>query len=504
MKLKKKIIELFNNLNFLYLLLFIWTLTIRFPYLFIDKIAPDENIFFILGDLILKGELPHQNYWDIKPALVWYLYSIPLLFEKSIFSVRFYGLIIIFLSSLFLFKTIYKFEKKKSLAFLTSFLFIFASTFIGTELPDHSIGISVGIITQHFANFFLILSFFFLIKNLSNFNIFVTSLFLSLAILTRYNYALITIAFLFYYFINTKHFKFILIFSLTLLFSFILIHSSYLSEARYQNLIDYFEILHQYGSKQTLNEYLIVIKKFLKFIFEPLIHFKILNTRFYLSLFFWIFGLAFFMFCFFHKRKQVDNFFIISFFLITISIFVGSVAEHYLLSLVIFISYFAARTIHFFFINKLKFLPIIVILITSISTVKSEYLWFGARMFNDQNIMVGPSYNILRYINENKLPVKNNLYLSQPILYFLTDQKPFHKLIFPTQFNAHAKTIGKFDDVTDLYLDLFNRKPELLVFDENQWNIKANKKIYNIVKNEILNNYNEVFKTQTTRLFVRH
>ena len=68
----------------------------------------------------------------------------------------------------------------------------------------------------------------------------------------------------------------------------------------------------------------------------------------------------------------------------------------------------------------------------------------------------------------------------------------------------HAKTIGGFDNVTDLYLNLFSRKPDLLVFDENQWNIKANKDIYNIVRNEILNNYNEVFKTQTTRLFVRH
>ncbi len=499
----KKVINLFNNISFLYLLLFFWILLIRFPYLFIDKIAPDENIFFILGDLILQGELPHKNYWDIKPAFVWYLYSIPQLFIKSIISLRFFGIVIIFLSSLFLFKIIYENEKNKFTAFLASFLFIFASTFVGTELPDHSIGIGTGIVTQHFANFFLILSIFFIFKGNSSLNIFLVSLFLSLAILTRYNYSLILIGYLLYYLFYKRGFKFIAIFSSTFLISFLIVHLSYFSETRYINLIEYFEVLKQYGSKDTLNDYFLVIKKFLKFILEPLFNFKILNTRFYLTSFFWLSGMIFIVIYFFKEKKEIETFFIINFSLITVSIFVGAAAEHYLLSIIIFISYFSAKTINFFSIKKIKYLPIIIVLITSINSVKSEYLWLAARILNNQNLMVGPSFNILNYMKENKLPIEKNLYLSQPILYFLTDQKPLHKLIFPTQFNAHATTIGNFDKVSDLYLSLFKDKPNLVVFDENQWNIKANKEVYEVIKNEISINYSEVYKTQTTKLYIK-
>ena len=499
----KNIINLFKNINFLYLLLFLWILLIRFPYLFIDKIAPDENIFFILGDLILQGELPHENYWDIKPAMVWYLYSIPQLFIKSIISLRFFGIIIIFLSSLFLFKIIYENEKNKFTAFLASFLFVFASTFIGTELPDHSIGISVGIITQHFANFFLILSIFFIFRGNSSLNIFLVSLFLSLAILTRYNYALILIGYLLYYLFYKKGLKFFIIFSFTSLISFLIVHFSYFSETRYINLIEYFEILKQYGSKETFNDYFLVINKFSRFILEPLINFRILNTRFYLSLFFWISGMIFVFMYFFKEKTKVETFFIINFSLIMLSIFVGAAAEHYLLSVIIFISYFSAKTINSFSIKKLKYLPILIVLISSFNSVKSEYFWLAARILNNQSLMVGPGFDILNYMKKNKLPIEKNLYLSQPILYFLTDQKPVHKLIFPTQFNAHATTIGNFDEVSDLYLSLFKKKPNLVVFDENQWNIKANKEIYKVVKNEISINYNEVYKTQSTKLYIR-
>ena len=109
MQLKiNNILNLLNNKYYLYLLLFIWTLTLRLPYVFIDKISPDENIFIILGNLITQNELPHDNYWDIKPTLVWYLYSLPLFFFKSIASVRIYGILVIFLSAVFLFKIIKK------------------------------------------------------------------------------------------------------------------------------------------------------------------------------------------------------------------------------------------------------------------------------------------------------------------------------------------------------------------------------------------------------------
>ena len=89
---KNNFINLFSNLKFLYLILFCWCFILRFPYIFIDEIATDENIFFILGDLILKNELPHDNYWDIKPALVWYIYSIPIFFLNILLQLDYLAL----------------------------------------------------------------------------------------------------------------------------------------------------------------------------------------------------------------------------------------------------------------------------------------------------------------------------------------------------------------------------------------------------------------------------
>lgn len=504
MKLNKNnFIGLFSNLKFLYLILFCWCFILRFPYIFIDEIATDENIFFILGDLILKNELPHDNYWDIKPALVWYIYSIPIFFFKHIVTIRLFGIIIIFLSAFFLFKIVYKIEKNKFLSFASSFLFIFASTFIGTELPNHSIGIGVNIITQHFANFFLIISIFFLLKNNSNLNIFLVCFFLTLAILIRYNYLLILLGYFFYYFTEKKQFKFFIIFSLTFFISFLIVHSTYLTITRFQNLIEYFDILQQYGSKNSFEDYTYTIKKFLKFIFEPLKNFKIFNTRFYLSLFFWLSGLVFFILILIKEKKRDKVFLFINCLLMTISILIGSPAEHYLLCVILFISYFAAKTFNYFFSKTYKFIPIIIIFISSINSIKSEYLWLGARIINNENINIGPGYDIYNYIDKNDLPTKNNLYLSQPVLYFLTDQKPIHKLIFPTQFNAHAKTLGGFDNAAELYKSLFKKKPNLLVFDENQWNIKANKDIYSIVKSEISKHYKKIYNTRSTNLYIR-
>ena len=503
MQLKiNNILNLLNNKYYLYLLLFIWTLTLRLPYVFIDKISPDENIFIILGDLITQNELPHDNYWDIKPTLVWYLYSLPLFFFKSIASVRIYGILVIFLSAVFLFKIIKKKEGQDFVAFLTSFLFVFASTFVGTELPNHSIGIGVVVITQHFANFFLIMSIFFLIKRRSNLNIFYTSLFICLALLTRYNYLLIVFGFLYYYFAYNKHFQFIIIFLLTLFTSFLITHITYFSEARFNDLTEYFFILSQYGSENSLTQKFFSIKKFLRFAYEPLFYFTLTNTRFYLSLLLWLSGFLYLFLFTIKKKNKIDNFIMIIFLLLSASITSGYPAEHYLLSLVVLVSYFSAKIITHFNYRLFRFLPIIILIITTLNTIKSEYLWLGARIYNKQDIMIGPGYNVYNFIIKNNLPLENNLYLSQPIIYFLTNQKPIHKLIFPTQFNAHATTISKFDNPAKLYESLFREKPNLIVFDENQWNIKSNIAIYEIVKNEISKNYSQLYQTQSTKLYI--
>ena len=173
--------------------------------------------------------------------------------------------------------------------------------------------------------------------------------FLTLAILIRYNYLLILLGYFFYYFTEKKQFKFFIIFSLTFFISFLIVHSTYLTITRFQNLIEYFDILKQYGSKNSFEDYTFTIKQFIKFIFEPLKNFKIFNTRFYLSLFFWLSGLIFFILILIKEKKRDKVFLFINCLLMTISILIGSPAEHYLLCVILFISYFAAKTFNYFF-----------------------------------------------------------------------------------------------------------------------------------------------------------
>ena len=61
----------------IFFILLLFCSFIRVPYTFTSMISADEHVYFILGDLITKGELPHRNFFEIKPALVWYLYSFP-------------------------------------------------------------------------------------------------------------------------------------------------------------------------------------------------------------------------------------------------------------------------------------------------------------------------------------------------------------------------------------------------------------------------------------------
>ena len=64
------------------------------------------------------------------------------------------------------------------------------------------------------------------------------------------------------------------------------VHSTYFTITRFQDLIEYFDMLKQYGSKDSFEDYTFTIKQFFKFIFEPLKNFKFLILDFIFHYFF--------------------------------------------------------------------------------------------------------------------------------------------------------------------------------------------------------------------------
>lgn len=297
----------------IFFILLLFCSFIRLPYMFTGMISADEHVYILLGDLITKGELPHDNFFEIKPALVWYLYSVPqFLLSNNIIIVKVYGILIITFSSLFLYKLLIK-NFNFFIAINSSLAFIFASCFIGTELPDGSFGIGLNVITQHFCNLFIILSLYFLFNNENYLSVLFTALFFSLAVFTRYNYILCLPIFLVYFLCN-KNKKLIFLSLIVGFITFLIIHISYLfSIDRFNDLINYFNFLRIYGNSNfiDLNG---VLYKFSYFIISPIFYFNINNPRFFLSLFIWIVGFVGIIFFILQKKKSIYLLFFFIFF----------------------------------------------------------------------------------------------------------------------------------------------------------------------------------------------
>ena len=72
------------------LLLFAFALFLRFPYYFKDVINWDESTFIVMGGSILDGHLPYGEFWDLKPPIAFFSYSLfMMMFGQSITAVRF-------------------------------------------------------------------------------------------------------------------------------------------------------------------------------------------------------------------------------------------------------------------------------------------------------------------------------------------------------------------------------------------------------------------------------
>lgn len=174
--------------------LFLSAFFIRFPFFFRDYIDKDESTFILMGQSVSDGNLPYDRLWDLKPPLLFYFFAlIEKIFPHSFLAIRFFGTVIVFLSAVLLLKI------SKQVGLKNGFLIA-----LGYVLLSSEFGSLQGVMSEHFAVFFLLLGFYFFNRKKKLLDFFIAGLALGCAILCKLNYAYAIAALLIYFLVTEK------------------------------------------------------------------------------------------------------------------------------------------------------------------------------------------------------------------------------------------------------------------------------------------------------------
>jgi hypothetical protein len=159
--------------------LFLSAFFIRFPFFFRDYIDKDESTFILMGQSIADGHLPYDYLWDLKPPLLFYFFAfIENIFPHSFVAIRLLGLLIIFLSALLLFKI------AKGAGLKNGFLIALGYVVLSSEF-----GSLQGVMSEHFAVFFLLVGLYFLWKKKKTYQLLLAGIAFGCSVLCKLNYS---------------------------------------------------------------------------------------------------------------------------------------------------------------------------------------------------------------------------------------------------------------------------------------------------------------------------
>ena len=174
-----------------YLFLFGATLFIRFPFFFRDYIDHDESTFILIGKSITDGHLPYDFLWDLKPPLLFYVFAfVEWLFPDSLVAIRFFGVIIIFISAIVLMQIAKMTGAKNS--FLIALSYIILSSLFGSLQC---------VMSEHVAIFFFLPGLLLFLKNKAPVNLLLSGVFFGCALLCKLNLAYTLLTLFLYYLI---------------------------------------------------------------------------------------------------------------------------------------------------------------------------------------------------------------------------------------------------------------------------------------------------------------
>src|SRR5262249_45417273 len=119
--------------------IFVIGLAVRFPFFFSAVIDLDESTWIIVGQSTLRGCLPGQIAWGLKPPFVFWWFSAGIsLFGRSIPAIRFAGFIWLVLSAYLLYRAAFLATFTRLGAVFAAVIFVVASSIysehVSTEL----------------------------------------------------------------------------------------------------------------------------------------------------------------------------------------------------------------------------------------------------------------------------------------------------------------------------------------------------------------------------------
>jgi hypothetical protein len=185
----------------IFLILFLVSLFIRFPFFFRDYVDRDESTFILVAQSWVEGNLPFTELWDVKPPLTFFFFaSIIYGFGKSLFIIRLFGVFLVTISSFFTYK-LGTHLSTKEIGFWCA---------IGAVALQSLFGSLQGVMSEHITMAFFMPAFYILLKNRNFFMVFFAGLLMGIALMVKLNmaYAVLFIGlYLLYSYIKEKDYK---------------------------------------------------------------------------------------------------------------------------------------------------------------------------------------------------------------------------------------------------------------------------------------------------------
>ena len=168
-----------------FLLLFVYSFFVRFPFFFRDYIDRDESSFILVGQSWVDGYLPYTQLWDIKPPLIFFVFAfIIYFFGKSFFAIRLLGVLLVAISSFFTYK-ITKRLCPKNFAFFIGLLCIMLQSLFGSLQ---------GVMSEHIAMAFLVPAVYLLTKkDQGYYQTFLVGILVGCSLMTKLNLAYVAL-----------------------------------------------------------------------------------------------------------------------------------------------------------------------------------------------------------------------------------------------------------------------------------------------------------------------
>ncbi len=172
----------FGNLNITTVVfwLAIIALFLRFPFFFRDYIDRDESTFILVAQSWVDGNLPYTQLWDVKPPLTFLFFAcIIQIFGKSLFIIRFFGALLVIISSFFTYKIGVQIATKK-VAFLSA---------IGSVVLQSSFGSLQGVMSEHITMAFFMPALYLVLKYRTVSTVFLAGILMGISVMVKLNMA---------------------------------------------------------------------------------------------------------------------------------------------------------------------------------------------------------------------------------------------------------------------------------------------------------------------------